>query len=109
MLSGSRPSTVAQIMPLAACPARFRYSGTEGPYCWYTSVLVAPATQDCAILASSAGEKSLEKSTLGAACLTLESTGPQSAMLPSGTPSLVTTVQPSSLILLSKPLPITVP
>src|SRR5205085_9301791 len=82
ILSGSRPSTVAQTMPLAAGPARFRYSVTYGPYCWYSSVLVGLADHALAMAASSAGEKSLVNSTLGFACLTFESSGPQSGTAP---------------------------
>src|SRR5207302_9702848 len=109
ILSGSRPSTVAQTIPFDAAPARFRYSGTDGPYCWYTRILVGLAAQALAIAASSAGEESLVSSTVGLACLTLESRGPYSGTAPSETPSLVSTVQPNDLIWVSKPVAMTVP
>ena len=59
--------------------------------------------------ASSAGEKSLVNSTVGFACLTLDSTGPQSGTAPSETPSSLRMVQPSFVICSLKPFPITVP
>src|SRR5947207_6898214 len=96
-------------MPLAAGPARFRYSGTEGPYCWYRRVLVGLADHALAIAASSAGEKSLVNKTLGCACLTFERTEPQSGTAPSLTPSLLTWLHPSCFITESKPLAMTVP
>src|SRR5947207_15130940 len=95
-------------MPLAAGPARFRYSGTEGPYCWYRRVLVGLADHALAIAASSAGEKSLVNKTLGCACLTFERTEPQAGTAPSLTPCLLTVLQSSSCTTRATPHAVTV-